>query len=446
MNVRVEQLSPIKKKLFVEITADIVDKELENAYKKIARTANIKGFRKGKIPKAVLKQYYGPKAQYDATGPLINNSLYRAMVDHNIEAVSQPEIVESGDVSEGQTFSYEAEVEIRPELEAGDYSGLTLEKEKFVFDESSVAAQLQQMAEAKVELEVTSRKKAREGDTVIIDFEGFVDGSPFENGSAEDYQLELGSNSFIPGFEDQVCGMKREQEKEIEVTFPEGYGAKDLAGKAATFKVLLKDIKEKVVPEINDDLARQYDQDSLAELEQQIRENLIAQEKQRINGMLQESMMTALIKNNPFEIPEGMITNQLMFLKDSFSQRLRSQGLSLDMLGMNDEAFNHSYRDMAMRQVKGELLLDAIARQENITVEDGEIEEKLQAFADESNTPLEQVKTYFENQQALTGLKAQILQDKVSRFILDQANITEVEPQEAEAGEAAEEKTDAEEA
>jgi len=443
MNVRVEELSPIKKKLYIEVAADVVATELENAFKKIAKTADIKGFRKGKVPKAILQQQFGPRAEYDAAGPLINNSLYKALLDNKIEAVSQPEVVQSGAVEEGQAFSYEAEVEVRPEVVAKDYTGLELEKEKFAFDESSVDAQLQQMAESRVQLEVTSRKKAREGDTVIIDFEGFVDGTAFENGAASDYQLELGSNSFIPGFEDQVIGMKREQEKEINVDFPEGYGAKELAGKPAVFKVVMKEIKEKIIPKIDDSLAKEMDADNLEALKERIKESTIAQEQQRVDGQLQEGLMTKLIENNAFDVPEGMVTNQLHYLKDNFSQRLKSQGMSLEMLGMNDEAFNNAYHDMAAQQVKGELILDAIANQENIAADDADVDAKIQEFADQSDTPLEQVQKYFENEQAKAGLKGQIVQEKVSKFLLENSTVTEVEPKQPEAD--VEEETDTEE-
>ncbi len=428
MNVRVEDLSPIKKKLFVEVAADTVSDELSKAYQKIAKTATVKGFRKGKVPKSILKQQYGPKAEYDAIGPLINNSLYKVLIDHQIEAVAQPEVVNSGAISEGEPFTYEAEVEVRPEVVAKDYVGLELDKEKFNFDESVVDQQLQQMAESKVQLEVSERKKAREGDTVIIDFEGFVDGTAFENGAASDYQLELGANSFIPGFEEQVVGMKREEEKEIQVTFPEGYGAKELAGKDAVFKVLLKEIKEKIVPQIDDSLAKELDAENLAELRDRTRENAIKQEQQRIDGELQENLMKTLIDRNPLEVPEGMVDNQLMYLKDSFSERLKAQGMSLEMLGMDDEGFKKTYREMAIQQVQGELLLDAIAKQEDIKVDEAEIDAKMQEFADQSDTPLEQVQKYFDNEQAKNGLKAQLLQEKVNAFLQEKAVIREVEP------------------
>lgn len=432
MNVTVEDLSSIKKKLVLEIPAETVATELESAYKKIAKTAEIKGFRKGKVPREILKQHYGPRAQYDATGPLINNSLYKALLDHKIEAVSQPEVVNSGIVEEGKPFSYEAEVEVRPEIVVKDYKKLNLEEEIFSFDETVVEQQLEQMANSKMQLEVTSRKKARDGDTVVIDFEGFIDDTPFENGSAQDFELSLGSNSFIPGFESQLVGMKRDQEKDVEVTFPEGYGSKDLAGKPATFKVLVKEIKEKKIPEINDAFAKEFETESLDQLKEQIKENAIAQEKKRIEGQLQENMMNALIANNSFEVPEGMVKNQLLHLKDSFTQNLKAQGMTLEMLGMNDETFSTTYRDMAVQQVKGELIMDAIAAQEGIEVEESVVEEKMQAFADQSNVPLEQVQKYFENAQAMAGLKGQILQEKTSKYILDEAAITEVEPKQSE--------------
>jgi trigger factor len=430
MNVRVEELSSIKKKLVIEIAADVVNEELENAFKQIAKTASIKGFRKGKVPRKILEQQYGSKAQYDAAGTLINNSLYKALIEEKLEPVSQPQVTEAATVEAGKSFTYEAELEIRPVVEAKNYKGLELEKEKLVFEkEKVIEIQLEQMANSRVQLEATSRKKAREGDTVIIDFEGSVEGELFEGGASSDYQLELGSNSFIPGFEEQVVGMKREQEKDINVTFPESYGAENLAGKEAVFKVLLKEIKEKVQPKIDDDFAKQYDVDTLEELKEKIAEDSIKQEEQRIESQVHEAMMTKLIENNPLEVPTGMVENQLRHMKDNFAQRLQAQGMSLEMLGMNDETFNKSYYDMAELQVKGDLLLQAIAEQEKFVADDAEVEAKIKEFADQGQAELEKIQKYFENEQAREGLKGQIVYEKTSKFLKEQAIINEVEPQ-----------------
>lgn len=435
MSVTVEQVSSIKKKLIIEVAADVVAEALENGYKKAAKTADIKGFRKGKVPRAMLEKQYGPRVAHDTSNDLINNTLYKSMLDNKIEAVSQPEIVEIGSIENGQPFSYQAEVEVRPEIEVKDYTGLSLEKEILTFDDAVVDQQIEQMATSKVQLEVTKRKKAREGDTVIIDFEGFIGDTPFENGAAKDYQLELGSNSFIPGFEDQVVGMKREDEKEINVSFPESYGAKELAGKEAMFKVVMNEIKEKVEPKIDDDFAKEMGSENLAELKAAVRENAIKQEEGRIGAQLQESLMNALIENNSFDVPEGMISNQLLHLKDSFSQRLKAQGMTLEMLGMNDENFATTYRDMAVQNVKGEILLDTIAAQEGIELEENLVEDKMKSFAEESNAQLEEVQKYFENPTALAGLKGQLLTEKVIAFLMESATVTEVEPKKPEVAE-----------
>jgi len=428
MNVTVEDLSAIKKKLCIEVAAEVVGQELETAYQKIAKTANVKGFRKGKVPRAILEKQYGPRIEYEVVGSLVNNSLYKAMIEHKVEPVSQPEIVESGTVEKGQSFSYQAEVEVRPEVVAKDYTGLKLEKDKLILAEDAVAKQLEQMASSRVQLEESKRKKVREGDTVVIDFEGFISDTPFENGAAKDYQLEIGSNSFIPGFEGQLVGFKRDEEGEVQVTFPEGYGVKELAGQPAVFKVTVKEIKEKVEPKVDDEFAKEFEAENLTDLKGKIKENLIQQEEGRIRGKLQEKLMDALLVNNSFEVPEGMVQNQLLHLKDNFSQRLKSQGMSLEMLGMNEENFAKTYRDMAEQQVKGELLLDSISKQEELVVDDQELEEKIKGIAEEAKTPLENVQKYFENPQAREGLKSQLLHDKVIEHLLESATVTEVEP------------------
>jgi len=433
MNITVEELSSIKKKIVVEIAAEQVTQEIEKAYQKIAKTATVKGFRKGKVPRRLIEQQYAPRMENDVVGSLINDSLYKAMIENKVNPVSQPQVVESAKLESGKPFVYEAEVEIRPEVVAKDYTGLTLEKEKFDFDESVVDERLNQLTESRSALEVTSRKKTREGDTIIIDFEGFIDDSAFENGTAKDHQLELGSGSFIPGFEEQLIGMKREEEREVEVSFPESYGAKELAGKPAKFKVSLKEIKEKIAPKPNDDLAKEVGFDSLEDLKSRIREDSLREQTERVGNRMQEQMMDLLVKANSFEVPGGMIQSQLEHLKKNFSQRLQSQGMNLEMLGMNDEGFAAAYRDMADKQVRGELILDAIAIQENLKVEDAEVEAKFEELAKQSNAELEQVKAYFANPQAREGLVGQILQEKVVAFVVDKAVVTEVEPKQDDA-------------
>ncbi|PLX91080.1 MAG: trigger factor [Desulfuromonas sp.] len=435
MSVSVEELSPIRKKLVIEVAADQVTEKIEQAYAKIAKTADLKGFRKGKVPRAMLEKHYAPRMEQDVAGSLINETLYRALLDNEIVAVAQPEVVESGQVEKGKAFTYLAEVEVKPEIVVKDYTGIELDREILQFNDESVQQRLEEMAASRAQLEVSSRKKTREGDTVIIDFEGFIDDTPFENGAAKDYQLELGSNSFIPGFEEQLIGLKREDEKSVEVSFPENYGSKELAGKPATFKVLVKEIKEKVEPKLNKDFAGEFGCETIDELRDKLKDDMVKQETARIDNQVQEALMNALVENNPMEVPDGMVQNQLLHLKDSFTSRLKAQGMSLEMLGMNDETFSSTYYPMAEQQVKGELILEAIAKRESITTEDSEIDEKIKQIAEEANAPLDNVQEYFKKPEMRQGLEHQVQHDKVISFLIDQSVVTEVEPKQEDAAE-----------
>lgn len=432
MNVSVEELSSIRKRLVIGVAADTVAEKIEESYRKISQTANLKGFRKGKVPRTLLEKHYAPRMEQDVAGSLINETLYRALLDNEIKAISQPEIVESGQLEKGKDFTYHAEVEVKPEIVATDYTGIALDKEIYQFEEKVVDLRLDEMATSRSQLEVTSRKKARAGDTVILDFEGFIDDAPFENGAATDYQLELGSNSFIPGFEDQLIGLKRDDTKDVEVSFPENYGSKDLAGKPALFKVLIKEIKEKVQPRLDDDFAKELGADSLEELRARLKDDIIKQEQSRVDNQMQEQLMNVLVEKNPMEVPASMVQNQLENLKQSFAGRLQAQGMSLEMLGMNDDTFASNYQPMAEQQVKGELILEAIASQEQITTEDTDIEDKIKVIAEESNAPLENVQEYFKKPEMREGLQHQIQHDKVLAFLIDKSLVTEVEPKKEE--------------
>lgn len=426
MDVQVQDISTIRKQLTFSIPAEQVDTEIANAYKKLAKTAKIKGFRPGKIPKNILERHYEPQMQEQVAGKLINDSYFKALVDHKIPAISHPDITESGDVAVGQSFAYTAEVEIKPEIEVKDYTDLKLEREKFVADPKAIDKKIEEMQASRSVLEVSKRKIAREGDFALIDFEGFVDGVPFAGGKGEDHELELGSGSFIPGFEDQVVGMKRDQEKEISVTFPEEYGSADLAGKPATFKVLLKEIKEKSLPKLDDEFAKGFGMDSVEQIRTKLDESYQVQEKARIENDLRERLINMLIEKNPCEVPEVMVADQLEYMLGNIRSRMQQQGISMEMLGMNEESFGVMYRDTAVSQVRGSLILEAVARQEGITLEDDDLDTKLAEIATMSNAPLETVKNYYAKPEARQGLLAQIIEEKTLTFLLSQSTIKDV--------------------
>ncbi len=426
MTVKVEEISSIKKKLSFEVPAETVDAEIEKAYRKIAKTAKIKGFRPGKIPQAVLEKHYAPQMEEQVLGRLINDTYFKALVEHRIPAVADPKIAENSALEKGKPFSYQAEVEVKPEIEAKDYTGLVLHKEKFEADQKVVDDRLEEMRASRAQVEATSRKKARGGDFVNIAFEGFVDGEAFEGGQADDHLLELGSGTFIPGFEEQLEGMKRDEERDIEVTFPENYGNKDLAGRPATFKVKVKEIKEKILPKLDNDFAKEFGLESLDELREKIDLNYQTQEKSRVEGDLKERLMTALIERNPVEVPEAMVDSQLKYMLENVRNRMQSQGMSLEMLGMNEKSFAQMYRDTAVKQVQGSLILEAIARQEDLKVEGAEIDGKLEKIAEMANAPLEAVKKHYGGAEARQGLLSQMLEEKVIEFLFENSTVEEV--------------------
>ncbi len=426
MNVKVEEVSSIKKKLIFEVAAEQVDKEIQKAFRKIGKTAKVKGFRPGKVPQSVLEKYYGGQMEQDVLRQLINDTYFKALAEQQIPAVGEPNIVDSSGVIKGEAFTYEAEVEIKPDVNAKDYTGLSLQKEEFVMPEGLVAERLEELLQSRAQLEPTTRKKAREGDTVVIDYAGRVDGELFEGGQGEDFSLELGSSTFIPGFEDQVAGMKREEERVIEVTFPEDYGQKDLAGQLAQFTVNLKEIKEKTAPKANDDFAKEFGLDTLADLKKELEEGHRRQETGRVDNDLRERLVQEIIERNPIEVPESMVEKQLQYMYQNIVNRMQSQGMSPEMLGMGWETFQPQYRETAISQVQGSLLLEAIADQEKLEVEDAEIDGKLEEIAAMANAPLDAVKKHYAGSESKSGLVAQIKEEKAISFLLEKANVEEV--------------------
>ncbi len=427
MNVKIEDISSIKKKLSFEVAADKVDAAMDQALQKIGKTAKIKGFRPGKVPRKVIEQQYAPQIEEQVLTRLINDSYFKALVEHRIAAVSDPEILDNSPIERGKPFSYEAHVEVKPQIEAKDYTGLSLKKERMDADASVIEGRIEEMRSGRAEMQVSDRDEARTGDFVTIDFEGFLGDEPFEGGKAEDFVLELGSGSLIPGFEEQVEGMKRGENRDVQVTFPENYGNKELAGQPALFKVALKEIKEKVLPTLDDEFAKGFGLEGLADLREKLTESHNTQEKNRIEGDLRERLVTALIERNPVEVPETMIASQLDYMLGNIRNRLQSQGMSLEMLGMNEDSFRQMYRESAANQVRGSLILEAIARQENLTVDPSEIDGKLEKIAQMSNASIEAVKSYYAKDEARRGLMSQILEEKTVEFLLEKSDILEVD-------------------
>ncbi|KAF0218280.1 MAG: trigger [Geobacteraceae bacterium] len=428
MQIKVETLSKVKKRINFEIPAPRVASEIDKVYGEIRKHASIKGFRKGKVPQSVIEKNFSGKMEADVLKNLVNETYFKALMDEKIFPVSHP-VIETEDLTIGESFKYSATVEVVPEIEVKDFIGLEVKKEQYVQDEEVINQRLKEMQESMAQLKpVEEERPAAAGDFVTLDFAGFVDGVPFNNGEATDHLLELGSGKFIPGFEEQIVGMKAGAEGNIKVTFPESYGNKDLAGKEATFAVKVKEIKVKELPPLDDDFAKEFGEfDTFNQLRTKLAEMHESQEKERIETDCRERLVKALIEKNDIEIPEALLEKQLQLMLGNAKNRLAYQKLTLEMMGMDDEKYKSQFRDVAETKVKGSLLLDALARQEGLRVEDGDIEAEIKKIAELNNQELGTVKNYFEQQKdAKENLIAQLAEDKVIKFLISKAHVVEV--------------------
>ncbi len=432
MEVKVEDVSSILKKITFEIETPQVDKAIEGTYKKLGKTAKLKGFRAGKVPRPVLEKFYAGKMAEDVARELFNVNYAKAMMREDFTAVSEPTVVDSCPIEKGKPFTFTVEVEVKPEIEAKDYTGLSLKREKLVVNDDVINERLMEIAKDKGTLEDSERTTAEDGDFVVIDFQGFINDEPIEHGTAEDYSLELGSKSLISGFEEQIVGMEKGSEKEIEVTFPEDYASSTMAGQKAVFKVTLKAIKEKVLPEFNDEFARQFGVDSFLEFIEKITTSYEDYEKKRILDDLKERIVTALLEKNQFDVPETLVQGQLKNLFDNLLERLRKQGLTLEKLGMTPESFQEKNREKAERQVKAALILEAVALQEKLNPTPEDWDKKVELLAKDANVPLETVKEFYEKADNRKNLNSLLLEEKVVDFLVDNADIQDVDKSELE--------------
>lgn len=429
MLVNVENISPIKKKLSFEVPSDRVSREIEKVYGQIRKSASIKGFRKGKVPQPIIEKYYSGAMESDVMKNLVNETYAKALVDEKIIPVSTPDF-ESGDIKPGEAFSYTVTFETAPEIDVKDYKGLQLEKRRFVSNQEVADGRLSELREGMAQLKVVDEERpAADGDFVMIDFKGFLNGVPFERGEAVDYMLQLGSKHFIPGFEEQVVGMAVGDSKEIGVTFPAEYGVPDLAGKPVTFQVTLKEIKAKELPPLDDDFARQFGPyETMEQLREKISEVFEKEELQKIENELKDAAVKVLIAKHEFEVPEAMVEKQQTVLIENMRNNLASRNLDFAKIGTSEETIRSQSRDVAVSQVKGSLLLAAVAEKEGIRIEDSELEEKIRDFAAQANKDFEEINAiYAANPYAKDTLVMQLREDKVIDYLLKNANVVEVD-------------------
>ena len=440
MSVKVEKLENNMAKLIIEVSFEEFDKAVEAVYNREKSRIAMPGFRKGKAPRKMIEKVYGAGVFYeDAANQVINAEYPKAARECGEDIVSNPSIgIEQ--IEPGKPFIFTAEVALKPPVELGKYKGVEVEKVEVSVTDEEVDQEIAREQEKNARVEEVTDRPVQDKDQITLDFEGFVDGEAFEGGKGEDYALTIGSGAFIPGFEDQLIGAEIGQEMEVNVTFPENYGAKDLAGKPAVFKCTVKSIKEKILPELNDEFADEVSEFStLAEYREDVKKNILKRKEDAAKQAKEDRAVNAVVADSKIDIPAPMLRTQQEQMVDQMAQQLQMQGLSMEQYmqytGMTRETMVDNMKDNAERRIRTRLCLEEVAKQENITATEEEYEAELQKMADQYHIDLDRVREIMEAEKdtMMTDLAVQ----KAVTFITD--NAVEVEPKAAEAEEAAEE-------
>ena len=438
MSVNIEELSPVRKKISFDIPWLDVQRELEHTYRTVAKTARIKGFRQGKIPRNILELHYKEHVETEVATNLVNQFYWDALKEHDIQAVTQPQIEQKG-IEKEKNFAFTATVEVEPRVDPAGYLDMELEKEELDVTDADVDARLQEIREMFATMQdVEEDRGLNAGDFATIDFQGALDGEVQKEMKAEDYFLEIGSKTLVPGFEDQLIGMKKGESKEVPVKFPDDYHAAHLAGKDVVFSVALKGIKEKKLPEINEEFVKNFERyEKLADLRDEIRKNLEVENKARIGANLGKLIVDKLLENkdNEFDVPPSFVERQIFQMMAETQRRLLSRGMDKKAATEMTVKMHDAYRDDARKIVRTALMIKNIARKENITVSDEELHERIRLIAESRGQTSEAVKEALEKDDMLDHVANEVLHNKVFDFIEAKAKITMVKKNRGEAGE-----------
>lgn len=387
MSLQVENLEHNMVKLTIEVSAEEFEKAMQGAYQKNKNKINIPGFRKGKAPQAMIEKMYGAGIFYeDAANAIIPTAYDREVAECDLELVSQPKI-EIAQIEKGKPFIFTAEVAVKPEVTLGEYKELEVPKTEIEVTEEEINAEVDKERENNSRTIDIDDRAVENGDMIKLDFDGSVDGVPFEGGKAENYDLTVGSGSFIPGFEEQLVGAEIGKELDVKVTFPEEYHAKELAGKEAVFKCKVNAIKVKELPEADDDFAQDVSEfDTLAEYKEDIKKNLTEKKEKEAKSAKETAAVEKAVENASMDVPEAMIDAQVRQMADDFARRIQSQGLTVEQYfqftGMTAEKLFEQMRPEAEKRIKNTLTLEAIAEKENFEITDEKVEEELQKMAE----------------------------------------------------------------
>jgi trigger factor len=424
MAVRIEDVSPIKKKMLFDISWLEVKKELDTVYREVAKKAKIKGFRPGKVPRDIIESLYKEHAEEEAISNMVNRYYWEALKENKINAVAQPDIDQKGIEAE-KNFVFTAIVEVEPTIDPIGYVGLELEKEKHDVKDSDIEARLEEIRDMFSTMEeVEVDRGVSEGDFVVIDFEGFVQGKPVKDMKAENYLLEVGSKRFVPGFEEQLIGIRKNKTEQITIKLPDDYHVKNLAAEEVIFSVTLKNIKEKKLPEVDDKFIKNFDKyESLHDLKKDIRKTLEEENIAKENSAFKSLIIDKLLECNQFEVPQAFVNRQVSYMIDDMQKRLAMRGIKRDESPERYKELYDLYKDEAAKMVRTILLLKNIGEKVAITVSDQEIEEKIRELAQLRGQNYDSLKESLQSGNMIEDIRNEIMNTKVFSFIEDKAKV-----------------------
>lgn len=430
LQTKIEELNSVKKKIEVTVPVEKIKQVMEQEYEKVAKTAKIKGFRKGKVPRHILKQYYKDMVEKETMERLVRETYPEAVEKEMVIPISAP-YVDPSEFAEDNSFTYTAIFEVRPVIVAKEYAGMKLEKPEVKVVKEEVEAQLEELRQRMSQLEPLDDKvKAENGTVLIIDFVGTAEGVKFEGSEAKDFMVELGAGNMLPEFEKVLTGTTKNDEVDIEIDYPADYFNKELAGKKGKFHIKVKDLKKKIIPELNDEFAKDLgDFKTLEAVKKDIEKRISEAKESESKSVLTNQIMDILVEKNPFEIPESMIHSELKVMFEGFVKQLSSQGKKIEDLGLNPEKFIEQYKGDAEKRVSSFLLIDAIAEVEKIAVDNEELEERIKLIAEQAGETVPKVKQYYESQNLINGLKIQLQHEKTIDFIIEKAKIKTIKPE-----------------
>lgn len=415
--------------LEVEVDAEQVNAALDRAFRKIVRQVNVPGFRKGKVPRPIFEARFGVESLYqDAINDLLPDAYEQAVKQTGIEPVDRPDI-DIENFAKNQPFVFKAKVTVKPEVTLGEYKGLEVTEKSTEVTEEELAQELKRLQERHAELVVLEEGAAEKGDIVVIDYEGTVDGQPFEGGKAEKQSLELGSGTFIPGFEDQIVGMSKGEEKDIHVTFPEQYHAEHLRGKPAVFRVTVRDIKRKNLPELDDEFAKDVSEfETLEEFKEDLKKRLKEQKERERDLALEADVIEKAAANAEVDIPPVMIETEIDRMVRDFENRLRLSGMNLELYykfsGQDEKSLREQMRQEAEKRVKSSLVLEAIAKAENVQVDDEDVNRELENMSQTYRQSVEELRDIIEKNGNMDDFKADLRIKKTVKWLVENSKRT----------------------